>query len=160
MLVARRTNVNVLFDGAIVRDRFTDRDREFMAEALAEARSGAAEGEVPVGETVAFIGEQGEEMPAGSAPVPEPGAAPSSPGGPAGWPGPASPAGATGSSGPCRERAARRAASSSSWRSCMTSIRLRTSNGTMVAAECGIWLTTAAILSAVRSCRSRPSSGE
>ncbi len=32
--------------------RFTDRDREFMAEALAEARAGAAEGEVPVGAIV------------------------------------------------------------------------------------------------------------
>lgn len=36
--------------------RFTDRDREFMAEALAEARAGAAEGEVPVGAVVVHEG--------------------------------------------------------------------------------------------------------
>ena len=58
------------------------------------------------------------------------------------------------------EAAALAARSRSSWRSFRTSIRLRTSNGTMEAAACGIWLTAAAILSAVRSCRSLPSSGE
>ncbi len=46
------------------------------------------------------------------------------------------------------------------WRACSTCSLLCTSNGTMVAAACGIRLTTAAILSAVRSCSSRPSSGE
>jgi pyruvate dehydrogenase E2 component (dihydrolipoyllysine-residue acetyltransferase) len=39
-------------------------------------RIAVREGEVPVGETVAFIGEQGEEVPAGGAPVQEPAAAP------------------------------------------------------------------------------------
>ena len=39
------------------------------------------------------------------------------------------------------------------------STRLRTSNGTMVATACGIRLMTAAILSAVRSCRRRPTIG-
>ena len=41
-----------------------------------------------------------------------------------------------------------------------TSRRFRTSNGTIVAVQWGIRLTTAAILSAVRSCSSRPSSDE
>jgi tRNA(adenine34) deaminase len=36
--------------------RFTDSDRAFMAEALAEARAGAAEGEVPVGAVVVHQG--------------------------------------------------------------------------------------------------------
>jgi hypothetical protein len=45
-------------------------------------------------------------------------------------------------------------------RSSSTRTRLCTSNGTMVAAASGMLLTTAAILSAVRSCSSRPRSGE
>src|SRR5690242_20891632 len=34
----------------------------------------------------------------------------------------------------------------STWRACSSSTRLCTSNGTMVAVECGIWLTAPAIL--------------
>jgi hypothetical protein len=45
-------------------------------------------------------------------------------------------------------------------RSDSTRTRRCTSNGMMVAAASGMLLTTAAILSAVRSCSSRPSSGE
>ena len=36
--------------------RFTESDRGFMAEALAQARAGAAEGEVPVGAVVVYEG--------------------------------------------------------------------------------------------------------
>ncbi len=51
-------------------------------------------------------------------------------------------------------------ASPAAWRSCSTRIRFCTSNGMMVAAAFGTRLTTPAILSAVRSCSSLPSSGE
>jgi len=77
----------------------------------------------------------------------------------------------------CRAAAAARAASGSvagpagvsgaggagvvsGWRAARASTRLRTSNGTIVATACGMLLITPAILSAVRSCSSRPSRGE
>ena len=48
--------------------------------------------------------------------------------------------------------------SRTAWRSCSTCSRFCTSNGMIVAAAFGTRLTTPAILSAVRSCSSRPSS--
>jgi len=80
---------------------------------------------------------------------------------------------ASASSAACRAAAAARAASGSvagpagvsgaggagvvsGWRAARASTRLRTSNGTIVATACGMLLITPAILSAVRSCSSRP----